>query len=146
MIWILLLIAALLGILLFIIKLGLTHISPATFMLGFGVSYFIFEIIYSSFHYNNLKKDFSTLHKNKFIFGFFILSGFILSIINLLLFDIIKNNKIYYITATLSIYPIITAFLSYLFLKEQINIYSFIGILFIIFGIIIINFSETIKK
>lgn len=145
MIWELIIVAILLGIYPIIIKFALNHISPPTFMLGFGICYFIFEIIYSTIHYKILKKDFSTLMNKKFIFGIFILSGFIVSSINFLHYDLIKKYKVYYITSILSIYPVITALISYLFLKEYISLYAFIGVILIVCGIIIINLSELLN-
>ena len=136
----------LLGIYPIIIKLALIHISPATFMFGFGIALFIFEMIYGFIHLDFLKKDYHTIVKKKFIIGIFFLTGFIVSLINFLNYDLVKKYKVYFVTAFISIYPLITAIISYYFLKEKISKYAFIGIFFVILGIMIINFSESAKN
>jgi drug/metabolite transporter (DMT)-like permease len=61
---------------------------------------------------------------------------------NFLNYDLLKKYKVYFVTAFLSIYPLVTALLSYYFFKEKISKYAFVGILFVVLGIMIINFSE----
>ena len=136
-------VTVLLGLYPILIKSALNHISPATFMFGFGIALFIFEIIYGLIHYKFLKKDYPIIMRKKFIIGIFFLTGFIVSLINLLNYDLVKKYKVYLVTSFLSIYPLITALLSYYFLKEKISKYAFIGILFVVLGIMIINFSES---
>jgi len=133
----------LLGLYPILIKSALNYISPATFMFGFGIALFIFEIIYGLVHYKFLKKDYHTIIRKKFIIGIFILTGFVVSLMNFLNYDLLKKYKVYFVTAFLSIYPLVTALLSYYFFKEKISKFAFVGILFVVLGIMIINFSES---
>jgi len=133
----------LLGVYPILIKSALNYISPPTFMFGFGIALFIFEIIYGLIHYKFLQKDYHTIIRKKFIIGIFLLTGFVVSLMNFLNYGLLKKYKVYFVTAFLSIYPLVTALLSYYFLKEKISKYAFIGILFVVLGIMIINFSES---
>ena len=132
----------LMGLYPILIKSALKYISPATFMFGFGFALFLFEIIYGVIHYKFLKRDYHTIVKKKFIIGIVFLTGFVVSLINFLNYDLIKKYNVYFITSFLSIYPLITALLSYYFLKEKISKFAFVGIVFIVIGVMIINFSE----
>ena len=135
----------LLGLYPILLKFALNHISGATFMFGFSICYFINELIYSAYHYNTVKKEISILNKNIFIYGIFILTAIVVSFINYLTYELIKTHKVYYITTILSVYPIVTTILSYFLFKENINIFSFIGVIFVITGVMIIKFSSTLE-
>ena len=54
---------------------------------------------------------------------------------------VIKNDKLHISTILTSCYQIITILIAYLYFKEKINIYRFIGILLVLLGLILIKYK-----
>ena len=55
--------------------------------------------------------------------------------VNILFYMLIIDHETYLVSSITSIYPLITLFLSYLFLKEEITTIKILGIFLIVFGI-----------
>jgi len=58
--------------------------------------------------------------------------------VNILYYNIIKDHDPHLVTSITSIYPLIALFISYLFLKQDITYWKFLGIVLITSGIICI--------
>jgi drug/metabolite transporter (DMT)-like permease len=134
-----------LGLFPIIMKIILNHVSPVTFTFGYITSLFIIQIIYVSVNYKTLKNDFPIFKdkKNNFIIWLILLSGLVAMISNHYIFNLTKQLNVYYVSTIISVYPIVTAIISYYFLKEKISIYDFIGIILIVCGLITINISKS---
>jgi len=61
---------------------------------------------------------------------------------NILFLKILKKNKTSIVTALTYTSPLFTVLFAYFFLRERMNVKIFIGILFIIFGVILITLND----
>ena len=96
--------------------------------------------IYATFHTTTLKNDFkkATIYEYMIIGFTFLLTAFLA---NILYFSVLAKNKSFVVSALIYTSPIFTLILAWWVLKEDINIYGLIGVLFIVTGIILISYN-----
>jgi len=68
---------------------------------------------------------------------------FTIFLAKLLFLEVLKYNNAHEVAAIEGIYPFFTLLLAYLFLKEKITIFGFLGVLFIVLGVVCISFNDT---
>lgn len=64
---------------------------------------------------------------------------------NLIYYYILQKHDSYIISALIYSSPFFTFILAYLFLKEKVTLYSFVGIIFIVCGVILLALNEKNK-
>jgi uncharacterized membrane protein len=64
---------------------------------------------------------------------------FTIFLANMIYFYILKDHESSIISALIYTCPVFTVFLSYLFLKERLTMYKVVGIVFVIFGVILVG-------
>lgn len=79
-----------------------------------------------------------------FKINYFTLSGFLLYIVSFILWQklIVTFDLSYIVPVTAGVLQVIILFIAYFVFKEKIDIYSLIGIAFIIFGIVILSIGK----
>ena len=128
-----------------ILKYLLTKFNKVTVIITEGILYsiFLFFIVVwkSDVYLNDLKKI------TCFDLGLFFLTAVIGGFLaNVLYIFLLQDNDSYIITALVSISPLFTLMLAYLFTKEKITIYGVLGTIFIVFGILLIIYNEKHYK
>jgi len=123
-------------------KILLKDINYETILLSASFLYFIgllFYIIISKKRCNVIKNDIKIINKKMLLIIFII--GISLLIAQYCYLYVIKNDKLHISTILTSCYQIITILIAYLYFKEKINIYRFIGILLVLLGLILIKYK-----
>ena len=109
----------------------------------FVLSYIFISVlifIYIIFNWNSLN-----FHTEKLTFKvilqlfFVVLLGSMIS--NYLYYNVLAKNDAYYITILIAISPIFTAILAYYFLNERISITTWIGIVLVVTGLILVAYK-----
>ena len=119
------------------------YISAESIILIAGIFYTILALLYIPFSARStLMKDLQVMNKNKSLYGW--LAGTaILSLISTYVYlNILKDSSAFLVTAWLSVYPIITALVGYLFLNEAVSFTQLIGIIIIVIGVMILNLGD----
>lgn len=119
------------------------YISAESIILIAGIFYTILALLYIPFSARStLMKDLQVMNKNKSLYGW--LAGTaILSLISTYVYlNILKDSSAFLVTAWLSVYPIITALVGYLFLNEAVSFTQLIGIVVIVIGVMILNLGD----
>jgi drug/metabolite transporter (DMT)-like permease len=119
------------------------YISAESIILIAGIFYAILALLYIPFSArSNVMKDLQVMNKNKILYGW-LLGTAILSLISTYFYlNILKDSSAFLVTAWLSVYPIITALVGYLFLNEAVSFTQLIGIVVIVIGIMILNLGD----
>lgn len=94
-----------------------------------GVVFFIFLIIKWNFHINNLYQ---------------ILLGFVIGVGTILYYEGLKRIKAAQVSALELSTPFFSTFLGFILLKEYITYFQFIGLIFLVIGIMLISRKENI--
>ena len=136
-----LIVSFLLGILAIFQKIFLKRIDYITFMCISGLMYCFMLICYILYYKSQF---FSDIKKIKLItyFWIFISILFGLFIINILFFYLLKHNEPSVVVAITFSAPLFTLLGAYFLLEEKIHTYGVLGVLFIVFGIILISMNK----
>lgn len=122
-------------------KVLLKHIDPKTILIISSFFYTSCIILFAIYNYKEFIKDLKIIDTKSFIvIG--ITAIFSAFIANLIYFYILKNNESYIVSALIYSSPVFTLILAYFFLKEKITLYGFIGLIFIVIGILFIAKNE----
>lgn len=119
----------------------LEHISVEGYILFSAIVYFFAAIIvYFIFFRKSFKTDYSVLNSKPYLCGLIAVYALsLLFITEYLYFKVLRNNKVYLLTALLASYPLVTIGLSYFFFDEPIEFVHIIGAVLIIMGVILIS-------
>jgi len=137
-IWIALVISFLFGIQTVIHKHLLNHISGMSVMLYSAIVYTVLIILSAYYTKSVVIKDLKKIDLRISAILFFS-AVFTAYLTNVLYYYILKTNDSSIISTLISSSPVFTVIFAYLFLKEKISLYGFIGIISIIIGVILIN-------
>lgn len=121
----------------------LSRTNPLLVM-GIGAfSYMICMILLLFYNSDKIYKDFKKLSQNDFLIisGTSILTGFLA---NIIYYYILKDHSSYIVAALVNSSPVFTFLISYLFINEKITLYSLLGLVFIIIGILLLSYNESI--
>jgi len=140
-IWIGLLISFLWGIQTVIHKHLLKHISGISIMVYSSIIYTSLLIIFGYYNRKILIKDSKKINVRIGSIIFFT-AVFTLFLTNILYYYILKNHESGIVSSLISASPIFTVVFAYLFLKEQISMYGYVGILSVVIGVILINIDN----
>jgi len=133
-------IAFLWGLATVIHKYVLKTISPKVAMAVGSIFYFICICIFVVYNWNHLKTEVPKIDK---ICLFWIavasIAGFLAYLIY---YYILKKHDSYVVSALINAAPVFTLLLAVLLLKEKINVYGSLGVLFIVIGVILLALNE----
>lgn len=126
-------------------KYMLQFISVKSLVLITGLAYILVSTILTFLLYDKeLQKDFNTLLQNNGKYLWLIMLAFPLIhiVTHYFYFSLIRDYKTYFATSLVASYPLFTAIFGYVMLNETITITHIIGIIFIISGISILNYTK----
>jgi drug/metabolite transporter (DMT)-like permease len=133
-------VACLIGLRPIINKHLLKLINVNSLIVFSGIINFIFILLYILFiERDNVIKDFHKIRNDKtalFLMVFITFCIFI--VIDYATFELLKIHKAYLIESVIAIYPLITMLFGYLILNETVSYTHFLGVIFIITGIILL--------
>lgn len=109
-----------------------------------GLLYFFFLLCYAYKYKDNITKDVVKIDHID-LFKIFFASVICGLIGNILYIYVLENHDSYITTALVSVSPFFTLLLAYYFTKENITFYGVLGVIFIVFGIMLIAYNETAK-
>jgi drug/metabolite transporter (DMT)-like permease len=138
-------IAFIIGLVPILDKILLKTLSPYTVLAGSGIIYILCMIAFLYYYRETIRKDIKKLnYLHILLFAFIAIVGSF--IIKILFLNVLKNHHSHIITALVYSAPFFTLLMAYFFLKEDINIYGLIGVLFIILGVVFIAFNNGNKS
>ena len=139
-----LLITIISGVLPLVDKYVLNLICEETLLLLTIIITFITAIIYFSLFYKDkIYNDLIFLKNNKYLYLILLLSSLtFFFFVNIRYVKLLKNNSPYLIIPIMSIYPLFTVLAGYLLYKHTITYIQFMGIIFIIIGVYMINVKK----
>jgi drug/metabolite transporter (DMT)-like permease len=118
--------------------------TPETMLVVGGILYFIFTMCYFGCNRAKVMEPLKQLPLPIFVLmGITALVGFLA---NYLYFNVIGKHASYLVSALIFSSPFFTLVLSYMLLKEDISITSFIAIILIVVGIIMLATSKKKKS
>ena len=119
------------------------YISAESIILIAGIFYAILALLYIPFSAcSNVMKDLQVMNKNKILYGWLLGTAMLSLISTYFYLNILKDSSSFLVTAWLSVYPIITALVGYLFLNEAVSFTQLIGIIVIVIGVMILNLGD----
>ena len=120
----------------------LQKFDKRSLMLFYSSTNVLFVTLLLSFYNNKLYADIKSVNTYD-IFMISTYTFFTIFLVNLLFLEVLKYNNTHEVAAIGGIYPFFTLLIAYLFLKEKITIFGFLGVLFIVLGIVCISFNDT---
>ena len=137
-----LLISALWGATPVVIKSLTKKFDISTIMFIEGLLYFFFLLCYTYKYTDIIGKDILKInHIDLFKMFFASVIGGLIG--NIMYIYILNKHESYITTALVSVSPFFTLILAYYFTKENITLYGVLGVIFIVFGIMLIAYNET---
>ena len=132
------------GIQIILHKYILRKTNPYVIMIVGSIFYFVCISVFTIYNWTNLKDDIYNLDMQTIVLiGIAMIFATLLA--NLLYLLVLKDNDSYIVAALVYSSPVFTFLIAYLFLKEKVTIYGFIGFALIIAGILFLAFNETKK-
>jgi drug/metabolite transporter (DMT)-like permease len=128
-----------------ILKYLLSRFTKTTVIVTEGILYALFLsffIFWKNHEFINDVKKFTYVDIGLF-FLTAIIGGFLANVLYIFL---LEENDSYIITALVSISPLFTLILAYLFTKEKITLYGVLGTILIVIGIILISYNDKMFK
>jgi uncharacterized membrane protein len=116
----------------------LTNYEPITIMLVNSLTYSFCMMLIVLFNYSKFIKDVNILKYNDLLIMIVSSIG-ILIVGNLTYYYVLKDHKSSLVSALIYSSPVFTLILAYIFLKERLSIYGYLGIFSILLGIIFIS-------
>lgn len=115
-------------------------ISIESFIIIFGLFYFIITMTFMYMFRHKLIKDIDILNKNTYLYGIILISALLIFIVGDYVFlSVLENNKSYIVTSIIASYPLVTVFFGYILFNDQVKAEHFVGILMVILGIMLVN-------
>ena len=124
-----------------ILKLLTMKFNTITIMVINGLLYFISLIIIFYFNYKTIMKDIPRINKYDLLL-LVSTSVFIGLSAQLIYITLLGSFDSYIITALVSVSPLFTLILAYLFMKENITIHGVLGTILIVVGIMLISYND----
>ena len=123
----------------------LDTLNPKLLICIEGIIFFFCLIFYGYCNWFEIKKDLPKVNLKYFLLILIsaVVTGFLANVIYL---TVLHNHESYVISALVFSAPFFTLILAMIFLKEKINIYGFVGVLLIVFGVICLAFNEKNHK
>lgn len=123
----------------------LKSVDPKVVMVTGGLFYSICLFTFAIYYLKDIKSGFKKLQlRNALWIGFAsIITAFIA---NLIYFYILKDHDSYVIAALIYSSPVFTLILAYYLLKEKVTMMGFVGVAFIMIGIICLALNEKSAK
>lgn len=123
-------------------KYVLNYNDPFIVILIGSIFYAGCTIIYACIYWKRIKTEMKNVSiKTIIILG--ISSIFTVFLAGILLAYLSKSNNSFSVTALTFTAPLFTTIWAYLFLHEDVSVVSFIGVVFIVFGAILLSYKET---
>lgn len=120
-------------------KVVITQISPEIAMILIGLAYAIIVIIFGATKFKDTVAVVKSLKASEWaVIGFIALVSVFAA--NLILYRLLESNEVYRVTALTYVSPLITLFLAALFLKEEVTMLSFVGVLLTMVGIVLVSY------
>ena len=121
-------------------KHSLELISVESFMIIFGLFYFVITLVFMYIFRHKLIKDIDLLRGNSYIYGVIFVSALLMFILGDYVFMIaLKDNKSFIVTSIIASYPIFTVFLGYMLFNEEVKVTHFAGIMMVILGVLLLS-------
>jgi len=120
----------------------LQKFDKRSLMLFYSSTNVLFVTLLLSFYNNKLYADIKSVNTYD-ILMISTYTFFTIFLAKLLFLEVLKYNNAHEVAAIEGIYPFFTLLLAYLFLKEKITIFGFMGVLFIVLGVVCISFNDT---
>jgi len=137
-----LLISALWGATPVVIKSLTKKFDISTIMFIEGLLYFFFLLCYTYKYTDIIGKDILKInHIDLFKMFFASVIGGLIG--NIMYIYILNKHESYITTALVSVSPFFTLILAYYFTNENVTFYGVLGVIFIVFGIMLIAYNET---
>ena len=124
-----------------ILKLLAMKFNTITIMVINGLLYFISLIIIFYFNYKTIMKDIPRINKYDLLL-LVSTSVFIGLSAQLIYITLLGSFDSYIITALVSVSPLFTLILAYLFMKENITIHGVLGTILVVVGIMLISYND----
>ena len=121
-------------------KVLLVKYQPITIMLMNSFTYAICMILIVFFNYKRFMKDMNKM-KYEDVFIIVLSSIGILIIGNLIYYYVLREHNSSLVSALIYSSPVFTLILAYIFLKERLSMYGYLGIFSILLGIIFISLN-----
>jgi drug/metabolite transporter (DMT)-like permease len=141
-----LIITIILGVVPVIEKYIVHYIEVETYIVLSGCLFFAYVLMYHAvIGHEKFYEDIQSLQQNKHLILLIIFSSFLFFIINNYLnLTLLKKNAAYLIAAITSSFPIFTAIFGVLLFNETVSFFHFIGIMFILLGVVFLNLSSNL--
>jgi len=122
-------------------KVLLSKYKPITILIISSFLYFYLIAIVAFVRSGDVKNDLKNMTKRDVlvILSIGLFSGFIG---NMLYLYVLKDHNTSIISALIYSSPVFTLIISYLFLKERLNIYGLLGVITIIIGVLLVSLNE----
>lgn len=120
----------------------LQKFDKRSLMLFYSSTNVLFVTVLLSLYNNKLYADIKSVNTYD-ILMISTYTFFTIFLAKLLLLEVLKYNNAHEVAAIEGIYPFFTLLLAYLFLKEKITIFGFLGVLFIVLGVVCISLNDT---
>jgi len=120
----------------------LQKFDKRSLMLFYSSTNVLFVTVLLSLYNNKLYADIKSVNTYD-ILMISTYTFFTIFLAKLLFLEVLKYNNAHEVAAIEGIYPFFTLLLAYLFLKEKITIFGFMGVLFIVLGVVCISFNDT---
>jgi len=115
----------------------------STIMFVEGLLYFFFLLCYAYKYTDTIGKDILKInHIDLFKMFFASVIGGLIG--NIMYIYILNKHESYITTALVSVSPFFTLILAYYFTKENVTFYGVLGVIFIVFGIMLIAYNEKL--
>jgi drug/metabolite transporter (DMT)-like permease len=123
-------------------KFLLSKYSSTTILLISSFLYFSLISMVAISRNKDIKKDYANMTTRDLliILAIGLFSGFLG---NVLYLQVLKDNNTSIISALIYSSPVFTLIISYLFLKERLNMYGLLGVITIIIGVILVSQNKT---
>lgn len=126
-------------------KMLLVDINKETIMFISSIIYTIISSIFYLYNYDEIKNDIVNVTQKHLII-MLLISIFGTFLANLLFYKILKNQTSIIVTALTYTSPFFTLLLSYIFLKEEINQNTIIGLFLTVAGILLLVYENETKN
>ena len=120
----------------------LQKFDKRSLMLFYSSTNVLFVTVLLSLYNNKLYADIKSVNTYD-ILMISTYTFFTIFLAKLLFLEVLKYNNAHEVAAIEGIYPFFTLLLAYLFLKEKITIFGFLGVLFIVLGVVCISLNDT---
>lgn len=131
------------GIVPIMYKLILSSISGKSFFSLYYIIAVSFVLIYTIYNWNNISLSIDKLNGKLTIL---LISAVLISVIaTYLYYCTLESYNVYIVTILTAIAPLFTILIAYFYLGEKISILSWIGIILVIIGVILIVYESQIE-